>query len=632
MGGHRGQAQFAPPLGFERTAVTVAVVFEPQDRGAQHAPLTQVLPDPGFDGAQVFADHHRAGPVCLQRHDPDHRVVVVAHVGALRGRGALGDPPQPEEPDDVVDAHPAGVPQNRLNQLPKRLIAELFEPIGSPWRLRPVLAELIELVRRRPGGDAERQHILHGPGVGAGGMDPDREVVNDSQRHAGAQRLGLGFGQLIVELPLHPAVEVDELAVLFDEVGDSRGVRIAEGGGPLPPVVAVLLGQRAPGRELLQRLALAFGETGEGQFPARGPGHPVDPLECLALGRPDRVAIYRPRRGQRFPEPADDTACGDERELRYRLDAQIKGVDEAPRRRQVGRGFHGFGRRSGMQRIHQQVAGPVPGPRPHREVGQIDQITQTPRAGGVHAVDLHGQPPEPLHAHPRRQTQPGRGDDEPGDGLVRSRAQVHPVVAQRQICGQHEGRLADQAPVELERCGEVVRLPNARSHPAVLEAHPHMRGCAVVDVHPEGGLRAAARDYRGRQRTRPVPDVERGMRCGAISVGPGGHTQGRQHSHHRLVADRHRAARPVVVLGGHPHPMGESCQRRLDHGCHLARSVRSAPDNRGALHSADPDSSIVRTPAMIRAIPRIISLVSGSANSTRASRATRATPQADHTP
>ncbi len=113
--GDRGQAVLPPPLGAQRPAVTVAVQLEPQDRGTEQAALAQVVAHPRLDGAQVFTDHDRPGPVRLKRDDADHRLVVVAHVGAVGRRRALRDPPQPEQPDDVVDANAARVPQHGVD-------------------------------------------------------------------------------------------------------------------------------------------------------------------------------------------------------------------------------------------------------------------------------------------------------------------------------------------------------------------------------------------------------------------------------------------------------------------------------------------------------------------------------------
>src|SRR5581483_4508476 len=98
-------------------------------------------------GAKILAHHQRRGTVRLQCDDADHRFVVIAHVSALSGRLALRYPPQPEQPDDVVDAYPAGVPEHGADQRPERLILTLFESVRAPRWLRPVLAQLVELIR-----------------------------------------------------------------------------------------------------------------------------------------------------------------------------------------------------------------------------------------------------------------------------------------------------------------------------------------------------------------------------------------------------------------------------------------------------------------------------------------------------
>ena len=53
----------------------------------------------------------RLGALRLQREDADQRLMVVAHVGALGGAEPHRHPPQAEQPDDVVDPHPADAPQ-----------------------------------------------------------------------------------------------------------------------------------------------------------------------------------------------------------------------------------------------------------------------------------------------------------------------------------------------------------------------------------------------------------------------------------------------------------------------------------------------------------------------------------------
>ena len=69
-------------------------------------------------------------------------------------------------------------------------------------------------------------------------------------------RGGLSAGQLVVELPLQPPVEVDARGVLGGERGDGRACGVVQLDGPPVPVVAVLLGQRAPGGEVVEALPL----------------------------------------------------------------------------------------------------------------------------------------------------------------------------------------------------------------------------------------------------------------------------------------------------------------------------------------------------------------------------------------
>ena len=75
----------------------------------EQAALAQVVARGRLDDAEVLADHDRAGARGLQHQDADERLVVVADVGTLDRTHAVGDPPEPEEADDVVDAQAAGV-------------------------------------------------------------------------------------------------------------------------------------------------------------------------------------------------------------------------------------------------------------------------------------------------------------------------------------------------------------------------------------------------------------------------------------------------------------------------------------------------------------------------------------------
>ena len=119
-----------------------------------------------------------------RREDADERLVVVTDVRPL-GRGhPLRDPPQPEEPDDVVDPDAAGVAQDGPHHVAERCVPQRGEPVRAPRWLAPVLAELVELVRRRSDGHTRGERVAQPPGVGALGMDADRKVVDDPDRHA----------------------------------------------------------------------------------------------------------------------------------------------------------------------------------------------------------------------------------------------------------------------------------------------------------------------------------------------------------------------------------------------------------------------------------------------------------------
>ena len=75
-------------------------------------------------------------------------------------------------------------------------------------------------------------------------------------------------GELVVELPLHPAVEVHGALMPLGELGYLRVGRVLERMWPSTPVRAVSLGQCAPGGEVVQGGALALLECLERQVAA----------------------------------------------------------------------------------------------------------------------------------------------------------------------------------------------------------------------------------------------------------------------------------------------------------------------------------------------------------------------------
>jgi len=88
----------------------------------------------------------------------------------------------------VVDTQAAGVPQGRVHQVRQRRVLLVGQPPRMPGRLVPVLAALIELVRRGSHADPGDHHVLPGPGVGTARMAADREVPDDADGHPGGPR------------------------------------------------------------------------------------------------------------------------------------------------------------------------------------------------------------------------------------------------------------------------------------------------------------------------------------------------------------------------------------------------------------------------------------------------------------
>ena len=168
------------------------------------------------------------------------------------------------------------------------------------------------------------------------------------------------------------------------------------------PVAAVLLGQRAPGGEVVEGATFTLAERGVGQLTARRSRYPMHQLERRPLGRPCAVAVdgvdlagsvldFR-------SQPPHPAALGQVGEFGDRFDAQIQRVDETPRGRQVRRRLHRGRSERRVQGIDQYIVGTVAGRRPYRKVGQIGQIADSPRLPGPHAVELNGQTPRPAGA------------------------------------------------------------------------------------------------------------------------------------------------------------------------------------------------------------------------------------------
>ena len=127
-------------------------------------------------------------------------------------------------------------------------------------------------------------YVAHEPGFRAGLADPHGQVGKHTDAHARLLRGGLRRRQLLLRGPLKPLEELHPLGLCRGELLRRGGTRVAQFLGPLPPVGAVDLAERAPDREITQRAAATATEPIEGQ------------LACGAASGPEQLP-------QRFPFP-----------------------------------------------------------------------------------------------------------------------------------------------------------------------------------------------------------------------------------------------------------------------------------------------------------------------------------------
>jgi hypothetical protein len=574
--GDRGEREPTVVLGGQR-APTLALL-EPQDGRAEDATLGQVVADPGLEHPEVLADHDRPGALRLEAQDPDQRLVVVADVGSRVGARGSRDPPEPEQPDDVVDPDRARVPQHGAQQVAVRGIARPGESLRVPRRLRPVLTLLVVHVRWRPDGHAAGEHVAVRPRVRAVRVHAHREVVHDADRHPGLACRALRDLELLVRHPLEPAVEVDLVVELLTQRRDPGRGRVERVRRPV--LVAEVVRERAPGREVLEPLALLAAERVESRL-ARGRARRGEhDLERGLLGLPRDVAVDRPGIRAEVTDgverPLDERPVG-RREvpgLPHVLDADVQRVDEAPARGQVGRGRHGGPWLGRGQRVHEHEVrtGPVraePG-----EVCEVRQVPDPPRGARAHRVELrHESPGAPSRAQGVRELEALRRHDERRARLRPVARRVDLVPPQGQVLGDGEGRPAHGPPVDRAGLDVVVdlrqvatlthrggRRPVARRLGG-LELDPHLDLGAVRDVHGEACPDALSDDERGRQHLAPRVVLGVLEAHGDLLGGRGGHPERFEHRDERLCA--HGTTFPVEPpeVGRHSVDRGQLDQR-----------------------------------------------------------------------
>ena len=277
----------------------------------------------------------------LQRQDADQRLVVVPQVGALGRPVPLRDPPQPEQPDDVVHPHAAGRPQHRRHHVPERRVGPLGQPVRPPRRLLPVLAVLVVRVRRRADGHALREDVLQAPGVGALRCTPTARSCMTPERHAGPDRGGLRGGQLLVDHPLQPAVEVDDDRHCAARNCDNRRrMRVAAAPPARRASPGRALGQRAPGRVVARRPSPSRAPVGLVGDLATGADRGTACTSCSAVRFAVQAASRSIRSRSRRAPPAPARAAPPPRRARRRPGRRTRG--SAPPAGRAGSGSGGW--------------------------------------------------------------------------------------------------------------------------------------------------------------------------------------------------------------------------------------------------------------------------------------------------
>ena len=282
-----------------------------------------------FDRAEIFANNHRVRPLALERDDREQIAGMAVHVRAVPRVHSCRDPEQPEQAHHVIDAQAAGVPEARADRLDERLVAGGAQPVRHERRQAPVLSARVELVWRRADADAVGEHILERPGVGAAGVEPDRQVLHHRHRRRRAR-------QLPVDLVLQPLVEPDPLAQR-PAAGGARDAGRRRDAGDRPAIAASWRRTSRPGRRTSRTARDRAVRGGTSRTRRRCGSRTVRQTASSACDfssntRSRSISRSRFKRLRRARQLAD--AVGGVRPVDF-LDAQVERTAETAARREV---------------------------------------------------------------------------------------------------------------------------------------------------------------------------------------------------------------------------------------------------------------------------------------------------------
>ena len=211
----------------------------------EHVPVLHRLGDLDGYRSEVLTDDRRAGPCRFGGDHGEQLRTRVADVHALPRLHPIGDPPQPMDTEDVVDAQQRGVLPAPLHDVaPQGEAAALGRSRELGWE-PPVLPVGVHRVGRRADAHPGGEQVAMRPGLEPEWMASDRQVEGE-RRGAGVVQPGQGeVGEVL-----------GQLMAGFDNITGTIGVDRIDGDlGPEPGVLGDVRGGGHPTLDVGRQLA-----------------------------------------------------------------------------------------------------------------------------------------------------------------------------------------------------------------------------------------------------------------------------------------------------------------------------------------------------------------------------------------
>ncbi len=233
----------------------VPIPLEHHDEIGPHAPGRERIAEALRHGAEVLADGDAVPAPALLGDHRQHVGERQAEVRTLGGAKPVRDDIEPHQAEHMVDADRAGVAHGGAQHLPERLEASGNEAVRIVRGDAPVLAGGIELVGRRADRQSSQHHVLVHPGVGAAGVNADRGVEIEPDRHSAPPRDIAAAFELALGVPLQEFVKAEFVGMAFAQPAQRVVAGLPPFLRPLRPCAGMLLPQRFEGGEAFERAA-----------------------------------------------------------------------------------------------------------------------------------------------------------------------------------------------------------------------------------------------------------------------------------------------------------------------------------------------------------------------------------------